>query len=116
MKIVRDAVLMAWIDCPNCNGTGEVDHEVWRGLKVTLISGSDKYPFVVSNILLNRAGEATGLWLLPGDEWTPEKLRGTLMRHITLRRDGQWREEGHTKKSGGIWKFGIAEDHRSREV
>ena len=103
-------------ECLPCGGTGEVDHELERGLKVTLQSGPDRYPFVVSNIILNIAGQVTGLWLLPGTEWTPERHDCTLLREINLRRDGVWREKGKTKKSGGIWTFGVAEEYRSREV
>ena len=101
---------VAFETCPKCKGTGEVDYELVEGLKVTLLSGPDKYPFVVCSVQ-----SPTHLWLLPGSELpTDHKLR--FPRQITLRRDGVWRERGHSKSAGSRYVFGIAESHRSREA
>jgi len=99
-----------WGDCPTCCGTGRVEVELKPGIKVTYTSGPDSYSYVVAHIF-----SPTHLGLLTGDTLpTDSKLR--VLKEITLRRDGVWRERGCHKNSGGRFELGYAYDYRSREV
>lgn len=97
-------------DCPACGGTALVEAELEPGLKATLLSGPDYYPFVVTRVF-----SPTHLGLLGGDA-IPTDGRLRIVREITLRSDGVWRERGHRKSSGGRFVLGYAASHRSREV
>ena len=102
---------VAFETCPECKGTGEVDYELERGLKVTLLSGPDKYPYHMVGV----PATPNCIVVVP-DEVPEDDESWPGNRILTRRSDGQWRERGKTKKSGGIWKFGIAEEYRSREA